>query len=370
VFLSQLQARHGWSAGVIGGATTLSLLVGAGLLPWVDRAIHRFGTRAVLSAGLVVLATGAVAFSCATEPWQLYPFGLLIGAGSAFAGVAAISIALAERFKRHRGLALSLALSGISVGGFTVTPALLMLAPRHGFIAAVFEVALGLLAMLLPIIWLGFKPASSLPRPAASDLSNRRALLTDAGFWSMAAPFALAGAAQIGVLVYQVSYLIPLLGTDGASLAVMCVGLSALLSRLAFGAVVDQVAPRKSSAAIFATQAISTAVLLGSPAHPAAPYLASVLLGVAAGTILTLPPLIIQREFPATCFGTVFGLAMAIAQLLAATIPVLLGFIHDAAGNYRAAFGICIAMPLIAMVMVLRPIPPRPRAEMPMAAGS
>ena len=96
---------------------------------------------------------------------------------------------------------------------------------------------------------------STIARKSLDAISaNRRALLSDAGFWSLAGPFALAMAAQIGVLVYQVSYLIPLLGADGASVAVMCVGLSALLSRLALGTVVDQLAPRKSSAAVFATQ--------------------------------------------------------------------------------------------------------------------
>ena len=107
VFLSQFQSLHGWSAGAIGGATTLSLLVGAALLPWVGRAILRFGTRGVLSGGVIVLGIGAAGFSAATEPWQLYPFGFVMGAGAAFASVTAISIMLAARFERQRGLALS-----------------------------------------------------------------------------------------------------------------------------------------------------------------------------------------------------------------------------------------------------------------------
>ena len=246
-----------------------------------------------------------------------------------------------------------------------MAPALLLLAQRDGIGAATSEIALGVLAVVLPLIWFATRPGSSVDKVAAPAVSNRRELWSDANFWSLAAPFALAMAAQVGVLVYQVSYLLPLLGADGASVAVICVGLSALVSRLLLGAVVDRLAPRRVSAAIFVVQAISTTILLGFPRHPAALYLSSVLLGAAAGTILTPPSLIIQREFPSASFGAVLGLAMAIAQFVAGLIPVLLGAVYDAAGNYGAVFGICIALPLMAVALVLRPIPPQPSPQMP-----
>ena len=46
VYLAELQRTHGWSAGTIGGATTVSFVIGAGLLPWVGWAIERLGARA------------------------------------------------------------------------------------------------------------------------------------------------------------------------------------------------------------------------------------------------------------------------------------------------------------------------------------
>jgi MFS family permease len=60
VYLAELQRRTGWSAALIGGATTTSFVIGALMLPWVGAAIERFGARTILSGGVVLLGAGAV----------------------------------------------------------------------------------------------------------------------------------------------------------------------------------------------------------------------------------------------------------------------------------------------------------------------
>ena len=65
----------------IGGATTVSFIIGAGLLPWVSGVIQRLGARVVLSGGAMLLGAGAIGLSHAAEPWQLYPCNLVMGFG-------------------------------------------------------------------------------------------------------------------------------------------------------------------------------------------------------------------------------------------------------------------------------------------------
>ena len=85
------------------------------------------------------------------------------------------------------------------------------------------EVALSLLVVIMPLIWIGIRwrpdrrppwwRAAVRPRPS---ITNRNEVLQDAQFWSVAAPFALALSAQVGtIIVFQVSYLLPLFGTSG-----------------------------------------------------------------------------------------------------------------------------------------------------------
>jgi len=125
VYFAELKERYGWPAATIGGATTLAFITGALLLPFVGAAIERFGPRRVLTSGFMLIGTGVVGVSQVTAPWPWQPYGwnLLIGGGWAGASSTAISTTLAWYFDRRRGLALSLALTGASAGGFAIAPA-------------------------------------------------------------------------------------------------------------------------------------------------------------------------------------------------------------------------------------------------------
>src|SRR5207344_544513 len=60
-------------------------------------------------------------------------------------------------------------------------------------------------------------------------------------FWSVALPFALGLTAQISIIIHQVSFLRPTLGSAGAAWAVSLTSVCAVLGRLAVGLFVDRV---------------------------------------------------------------------------------------------------------------------------------
>src|SRR5712691_12986169 len=150
VYLSELHRVWGWSSFLIGSATTTFYLSGGLLVTRVHTAIDRFGPRAVLISGALLLGAGAVLFCRSSMPWQLYVAALVMASGWVCTTMAAISTTLAMWFDRQRGLAISLALNGASVAGFVVTPVLMALSQRHGLSVAVAETALVLLALLVP----------------------------------------------------------------------------------------------------------------------------------------------------------------------------------------------------------------------------
>ena len=75
------------------------------------------------------------------------------------------------------------------------------------------------------------------------------------------------------------------------------------------------------------------------------------LFGLSAGNLLTLPSLVIQREFDAASFGMLVGLSWAISQFTYAFGPGLLGVMRDVTGSYSRA----------ARDAAPRSISPRPR---------
>ena len=75
--------------------------------------------------------------------------------------------------------------------------------------------------------------------------------------------------------------------------------------------------------------------------------------GLSAGNLLTLPSLVIQREFEAASFGMLVGLSWAISQFTYAFGPGLLGVIRDVTGDYTAPLVLCAALDLAAAALIL-----------------
>src|SRR5262249_44612459 len=151
-------------------------------------------------------------------------------------------------------------------------------------------------------------------------------------------------AAQVGFIVHQVAYLLPHLGSDGAGVAIAGTAIAAALGRLAFAPMIDGLNQRAASAASFVSQAGGLAMMLVLPAQTAVLYIGSLVFGLSVGNVITLPALIIQREFAAQSFGLVVGLSSMVGQATLAFGPTLLGLAHDAIGSYSAAILLCIVL--------------------------
>jgi MFS family permease len=363
VYLAELQRMHGWSTLTISAATTLFYLAGAVLVIRLHAAMERLGPRAVLIGGTVSLGGGAALFSAATAPWHLYLGALVMAVGWSGTTMAAISITLARWFDRQRGLAISLALNGASAAGFLVTPLLSTFTARYGLASAVATTAMALAAIVIPLVVLGVPRRSPVPSIAGgtsgseghdSAYGGNAAALRDWHFWSVALPFALVLMAQVGFLVHLVAVLQPRLGAGGAASAVAAAALAAMLGRIGLGLIIDRLDQRRTSAVSFACQALALAIILALPTAPAALYAACVLFGLSVGNVITLPSLIIQREFDRRSFALVVGLSTGVAQVTYAFGPALLGLIRDLAGDYRPALVACMLLELTAAALIAR----------------
>jgi MFS family permease len=354
VYFAVLHQTHGWPSSLIASATTVYYLAGGVLLIWVHRAIAVLGPRLLLSSGAVILGASAIGLSWAQAPWQLYAWGLVMAIGWTATTTTAIATTLAYWFDRRRGLALSLALNGASAGGFTIAPLLVYLVHGMGLATAVPLLVLISLALLLPILLFGVGRVTV--RGQAATTPDRHAsaqALRSLHFWTIALPFALALAAQVGFIVHQVAFLLPHLGSDGAGIAIAATAAAACGGRIVLAPVIDRLNQRRASAASFASQAAGLGLMVLLPDRPEAFYVGSIVFGLSVGNVITLPALIVQREFPPESFGLVVGLSSMVGYSIMAFGPTLLGLAHDASGSYDAAIGVCIALQLAGAAMVL-----------------
>ena len=85
---------------------------------------------------------------------------------------------------------------------------------------------------------------------------------------------------------------------------------------------------RRFAAWSVASQAAAL-LAIAATTNTAALLAACVLFGLSAGNLMTLPSLVIQREFEAASFGMLVGLSWAISQFTYAFGPGVLGVMRD-----------------------------------------
>ena len=151
VYVATLQQLYGWSASVVSAPVTVYYVAGALLTAAIASVYERFGSRIVVATGAVAMAAGVATLGVVSRPWQLYPVFVVMSVGWGAMSGAAINIILAPWFQQRRGLAVSLAFNGATLGGVLVTPGLIHLVGAFGFARALTIAALVLLVVLLVI---------------------------------------------------------------------------------------------------------------------------------------------------------------------------------------------------------------------------
>jgi MFS family permease len=358
VYVAELHRLHGWPASLIASGTTFFYLFGALLVVFVSEAIRIFGPRNCLLAGVVAMAAAVILMGQVTTPWQLYAADAVLAFGWAGTSLGVITNTLGLWFDKKRGMAISLALNGASFGGILGVPLLVAAIERFGFSGAMMSAALVMLGLIIPVILIFVGPPPgrvALEAPDAEGLSAswvRAQALRDGAFLTVSIAFALALFAQVGFIVHLISFLDPVIGREHAAIAVALLTAMAVVGRVVFSTVIDRLDQRLASAISFASQAVALAVIINS--HDEWLLIGScALFGFSVGNLITLPSLIVQREFDSRAFGVLVSLITAINQVTYAFGPGIVGLLRDASGSYNLPFYGCIGLELIAAILVM-----------------
>ena len=326
---------------------------------FVGEAIRAFGPRNCLLAGMFALAAAAVLIGQDTEPWQLYAANAVLAFGWAGTSLAIITNTLGLWFDNKRGMAISLALNGASFGGIAGVPLLVMAIGHFGFSGAMTASAVAMVAVMVPVILLsvGRPPVhSSAGNVEAADAPSptqiRARAFRDIGFLSVSAAFALVLFAQVGFIVHLIAFLDSVIGRQQAAIAMALLTAMAVVGRVLFSFVIDRMNQRLASALSFVSQAIALVIVINVH-HDYALIAACALFGFSVGNLITLPALIVQREFDPRSFGVLVSLITAINQITYAFGPGVVGLLRDLSGSYTLPFYGCIAVELTAAVLVM-----------------
>jgi MFS family permease len=361
-------------------------LISAAVTPCVGWLTDRRGPRLAIEAGVVSMGSGLLLASLIREPWQLYlSLGALVGGGVNLLAYTVQSLYLTNWFVRRRGLALSIAFSGVGVGSVTILPWLQSLIADRGWRTACWSLGLLVLVALAPLnLLLRRKPAdlglgpdgdtaapiaSSTRRLAAGgwasvDWTLARALRTRR-FWWLALSYFCALFTWYLVQVHQTKYLIEV-GFDpkSAAWALGLVSLVAVPGQIALGHLSDRIRREWVWTIGNGGFVLSCAALLVLPAFPTAPLLW--LMVVAQGTLgyslTSVMGAIPVESFAGSHSGSIFGSVMLAAIFGGAAGPWVAGVSHDLTGDYSTAFWLSIACSAVSAIAVWRGVP-RPSGD-------
>ena len=277
------------------------------------------------------------------------------GLGWAATSGAAINAIVAPWFDTDRPKALSFAFNGASIGGLVFTPLWVFLIAELGFATAAVIVASAMGIILLPIAERFLKPqqaGSAAANTSTTPTLDRRTLLGQRQFLTISLAFALGLFAQIGLFAHLLTRLSPVFGSGGAAWAISLTTICAVIGRTMFGWILGEDNRRMAAAGNFIMQACGTMLLTISSDVPLL-LSGCILFGLGVGNLVSLPPLIIQREFSPGDVGRAVALTVAINQAVFAFAPAILGLLRDIEGDYSAAFGVAAGIQLLAAIIVI-----------------
>src|SRR5438874_6649007 len=268
VFLAPMSAAMGWSRTGISMAALLNFLcMGIGSFAW-GALSDRFGTRAVVLCGGILLGLGLVTASQAATLGQFQLlFGVIVGfaAGSLYTPLTATTT---RWFTRHRSLAVALVSAGLSLGSSTAAPLARWLITSYDWRFAMLVIG--------DLAWLVIIPAALLVReppalPTAAvvaasaegpGLTVAQALRTPQ-FAAIALTFFACCAAHSGPIFHMVSFATDCGVTPMAAATVFgAAGLGGLGGRIICGLIADRVGAKETMVAGLLLQAFAISLYL------------------------------------------------------------------------------------------------------------
>ena len=380
VFIRVIAEDMHWSRGSLSNAGAISALAAGFATPAIGYAIDRYGSRAVMMPGAILLSVSIALLSRITAVYQLYLLFLVSGIGMAATTILPCQTLISRWFDKRRGRAMGIITVANAVGGIVWMNVAELLIATRGWRNAYEILGVTIAAISLPIIWLivrsspgemgleveGTSGATESPIPESESpqadreetgYTTREALGTTS-FWLIFCAVFFVMFASSGFTLHVIASLIDSGMSRLVATRVWSINLGiSVAGRFLFGYLSERYQKRYMATAANIFRSISLVVLILS-ALSIAPQMFAVaqlvlLYGLGQGCNAVISPLMVGETFGIKAFGKIMGLigipytvGMALGQITG-------GHFFDALGSYNLAFGAYALAFLLAGIAVL-----------------
>jgi MFS family permease len=342
--------------------------------PFAAALMDRFGVRPVLSAALLLIATGSALSVTMTTSWQLVLlWGVLVGVGTGSISMGFVATVATRWFEAKRGLVTGVLTAASATGQLIFLPIVAEVTTRHGWRWASLIVAAAALSVVpLVLVFMRNYPqdkgltaygasradaAEPAVVPASSFAAAFDGLRIGArvpAFWLLAASFAICGMTTNGLIG---THFIPAANDHGMPTTVAAgllatIGILDVAGTVFSGWLTDRVDPRLLLVVYYAGRGLSLLLLpsLLSPQAEPSTWVFVIFYGL--DWVATVPPTIMLcRNYFGARTPVVFGWVFASHQLGAAIAAAGAGRLRDLQGNYDMAFYLAACLCFVAVIL-------------------
>ena len=345
---------------------TITQAVGIFLGPVVSVFLTKYNFKRIWTAAAIAFAAAVFGYSLAQNKYQFYALGLVVGAAYITTAQIPMMMLINNWFSDKKGLATSIAVSGISAGGALLSPLVNGLIANVGWRMSYRVYAMIILALAVIfgvfLIYLrpedkgmkpyGYKESDDLPADPAKDTNKSLnvGLSIAASMSCSFFIFLLLGSMMNGLANGASLQFPPALqdaaGFQTAGTVVSIYLILGVFGKLLLGRIADKYGIYHALFFGASTLALSFVAMLFAP-FAWGPWLVAVVFGFGLALGSVLPPLVTASIYGRAMYGEAYGFVQSSTQVGAAFGPLLVSYIFDASGSYYMAWIINIGFALL-----------------------
>ncbi|MEC7489255.1 MAG: MFS transporter [Pseudomonadota bacterium] len=375
------QAELNWSGSQVArGASVVFCMMAIGS-PIAGNLMDQYGARIVIACGLLALAVGVGGTSYVSDPLHyIVLFGIVGGVGWASVSIPIVTAAVSGYFKRWRGLAIGVAVSGASGGQLPVLSGIGIMIATIGWRNS-YQILSIIIATLAILVLLQFKP----PRQVSADdkspadaggsdtlFARLQFLFVNRTFLLLLGAFTLCGFTTAGVIdIFFIPYALSCGFTlvEGSA-AYGIHGLGNLVGVILCSWMADHVHRPRLLASLFFLRALAFVLLLFISADISVLFIFAAIFGILNFATFPVIANIVATHIGVRIIGLTLGLLFGGHSLGAAVGVLIGGWMFDLSARYDWIWWFSVGLAALAGVcaILVRETPKMPATPIPATA--
>ncbi len=366
-FLIQVTTDMGISRSAFTLANTILQGLGIFISPFVSKKLATGNMKKIQSISVIGFAVSYASYALAQSAFHLYISAFFVGIFFLNSTMIPVSMMVTNWFVKKRGLAMSIAMAGIGLGGTIFSPLLTILLNNYGWRKTYVIMALIILVVALPTSLfilkkrpedMGLKPYGAdeqqtaakkvqkvIPSVTLSVKDSRKHLF----FWLLLVGMLANGLINTGSLGHFPPAMEEMHGAALQATIISMYSMIGIGGKLLLGWLNDKfgiVVSTGFGCAMFGLSFIF--MLMGENVNML--YMMAIVFGLGNGIGTVMPPLITSDVFGAEKYGEAYGIANSVTQIGLSFGSLMVAGMYDMNQSYRSAWILLLVLTAVTFI--------------------